>query len=223
MDREALTNDKLIMLLEKLSKLHAARLVSDDEFQKLKNDLLATADSRSITSQIENYLRRHNRGELSLGVSFWVNYTVLPILFSVLFFLLLYFLTEIVMMFAMKGYLPSVTQEHLDSFVELSTVLFTAAFNFLFSKGVWLSANNRIAKNGGRFWASVAKGVVLFYILFVIHQTVLFLLNPSLPNVLYGTITGTTENWSTDKYSEIKSLKTLLWFVLVAVVFILLR
>jgi len=110
-----------------------------------------------------NYFMKHWRGELSLGVSYWVNYW----LFANLAALPLYVIPMI------DSHISSITE-----WPKLYSLLIVAAWGFVIlitpwqCVGVWRSALQHIQKTGRYFWARTAQFVVVISILASINVLV---------------------------------------------------
>ncbi len=94
-----------------------------------------------------NYFARHWRGQLSLGVSYWVN--------GILAGLLLGFATIAVQ--AVQKEVSLRTASALSLLLYALTILSTVWWGV----GVWRSASNHFSRGGTRFWAGAAKVMVV--------------------------------------------------------------
>jgi parallel beta-helix repeat protein len=148
------------------------------------------------------YIHKHWRGELSLGVSYWVNFTLLShilnllaalggfagknlIISSLFYFIsairsLVSFCVSVVFMKAIPQ-LPAMGggfDPFTDNPVILSQValLFTAILLFIVlpwqAIGVWRSGTNHIKRYGKRFWAITAKVIIVCVLASTVNQGV---------------------------------------------------
>ena len=96
-----------------------------------------------------NYFVRHWRGELSLGISYWVNGSILA---------------GIVPIALIGALAPMVKDSHSlrwMSFLILSFMLFSVIAWFWSIVGIWRSAGQHVARGGKAGWANAAKAMVV--------------------------------------------------------------
>lgn len=96
-----------------------------------------------------NYLVRHWRGELPLGVSFWINGLVLGTVYTIAVLIVIYVITAIADSSAV-----------LQAGV-LALICCSYAFGVWFNIGVWSSAEHHKIHTGRKGWAIVAQILVV--------------------------------------------------------------
>jgi len=102
-----------------------------------------------------NYFRRHWRGELSLGVSYWANGFLGNILLLAAIYSLAGLASRSSHDYSFVGYWAGVYG------IALSVVIWQLV-------GIWRSADNHVVKTGRKFWAGAAKvAVALGFLRFV--------------------------------------------------------
>ncbi len=111
---------------------------------------LAAAKNTRVSG---NYLVRHWRGELSLGVSYWINGGILAGIAPMAVILMLEPLTK------QSGSLRAI------SAVILSVLAFSVIAWFWSIVGIWRSANHHVDRGGKSGWATTAKVMVVIGIL----------------------------------------------------------
>lgn len=119
-------------------------------------DITASASTTAVSVppsakfSSSNYFVRHWRGELSLGISYWLNGSVLTPLVLVTLY-------AAVGMMENGGY-----SLRAISFASLGTLLFSVIAWLWSIVGIWRSANHHVARGGSSGWASLARvGVVV--------------------------------------------------------------
>src|SRR5437867_3865617 len=104
-----------------------------------------------------NYFVRHWRGELSLGISYWLNSNLAGIAPLALI--------AAVNMMQEGGY-----SLRAISFASLGTLLFSVIAWLWSIVGIWRSANHHVARGGSSGWASAARVMVVFGIMAMVGQ-----------------------------------------------------
>ena len=95
-----------------------------------------------------NYIQKHWRGELSLGLSFWINN----------------FLLKLALMLLSSLFLYSVIIENPVTLARVVIIFYVFAFLIVYPWqiiGLWRSCNNHIEKSGKRFWARTSQVLVV--------------------------------------------------------------
>lgn len=110
----------------------------------------STAIPPSRRQSNSNYFVRHWRGELSLGISYWLNGGVFTSLAVVI-------LTAAVEVMVKDGYTLRTI-----SLASLSILLFSVIAGLWSLVGIWRSANHHVARGGKAGWASAARIGVVF-------------------------------------------------------------
>lgn len=108
-----------------------------------------TLDPKENPSSGRNYVLRHWRGDLSLGLSYWVN---------------LFFLTLVLrLLFAMIGEedLSSKTSYYQFAVIITSLVLATMLIAVWQIVGTWRSSDRHTSRGGRKFWAITAKVLLI--------------------------------------------------------------
>lgn len=97
-----------------------------------------------------DYLRAHWRGELSLGISYWINGCLLGFLLNLLGV-------------GLEGLLAAQNLRVDWGLVALVTgqVVFLLLVSLWQVVGIWRSATNHVARSGRRFWATAAKAALI--------------------------------------------------------------
>ena len=104
-----------------------------------------------------NYFVRHWRGELSLGISYWLNSNLAGIAPLALI--------AAVNMMQEGGY-----SLRAISFASLGTLLFSVIAWLWSIVGIWRSANHHVARGGSSGWATAARVMVVFGIIAMVGQ-----------------------------------------------------
>jgi TPR repeat protein len=112
----------------------------------------APAVQAAASAKRKNYFVRHWRGDVSLGISYWVN--------GVLGSFLLVLLVEIVVS-VMEDAIPLAFSPALVIFVYALTIV-VSVWQFV---GIWRSASNHVSRGGRGAWATVVKVIVVLGLL----------------------------------------------------------
>lgn len=110
---------------------------------------LADASAVEAAPSTGNYFARHWRGELSLGVSYWLNGLVLGNVLVAL------------MLWTASGLSGVVENLRLLGTLGLATIVVSIAITVWGIVGIWRSAGHHVARGGKPFWAGAARLVVV--------------------------------------------------------------
>lgn len=122
-------------------------------------------DTTNTKSTSSNYFVKHWRGELPLGISYWVN--------NVLFNLILYFLATII------DNNLDFTEDNFQHFIPLILWGIIIIYTPWVLVGLWRSASNHIKKYDKHFWANIVKFLVVIGAI----QFITIMINNGIPQI----------------------------------------
>lgn len=114
----------------------------------IKLNTINENDKKPKTEEHKNYILRHWYGEVSLGISYWINYVGLNILFTILTLIIV-------------EKLDFETYPYIASFSIIIFWLFLVVLFIWMIVGLWRSASNHTKKYNKYFWAIVVKFLIV--------------------------------------------------------------